>query len=63
MIFVSNFPPKMTQDKLLEGLESLKMYERRVIRMSLPFLSKAVGISERTCYSSCAKIRIFHTFE
>jgi hypothetical protein len=49
-IFVSNFPPRMTQEELLEVLEPFGKYEKLVMRMCFAFLSHASGLSERTCY-------------
>jgi RNA recognition motif-containing protein len=38
-IFVSNFPPTMTQEELLEALEPFGKYEKLVMRIFFAFLS------------------------
>ena len=53
VIFVSDFPPKMTQEDLIEALEPFGEYKKFVMRMSFfAFTLWQVGFAERAYYHS-----------
>jgi RNA recognition motif-containing protein len=49
-IFVSDFPPTMMQEELLEALEPFGKYEKFVMCMSFAFLSLSLSLSSKWAF-------------